>query len=296
MGSKDKEFNLNSEYRKGTNSIIRFAKIIQYLQSNENKRVLIDLTDYSYIHPYFAVLIAAIPYIGESFNNGITIRFSKQNEKCNNFLQKTGILKHYLHDNGKSNKKSVDFKIITKEEDFPEAIYDIINKFQVELSQEVKDILFSKLYEIFSNSFTHSGKKQVFCCGALDSQQSLSFSIYDAGRGIPDNVNEYLKSLNKPTLSSEQALHWAWERGNSTLNGKTDYPRGAGLHLLESFVKSNQGDIIMVSGNSYCKISNEKRSFRQLEFPLLGTLFCMSIKKDKNHKYIIKDSMTREEI
>ena len=88
-------FKLNSEYRRSITSLDKFAKIIAYLKENNNKNVLIDLTNYNYINPSYAVIIAAIPYIAEETGNSSVIRYLSNDKNCNKFLNDSGILKHY---------------------------------------------------------------------------------------------------------------------------------------------------------------------------------------------------------
>lgn len=124
----------------------------------------------------------------------------------------------------------------------------------------------------------------VFCCGFINDSNQFTFSVYDAGVGIPYNVSQYLGS----EISPQDALKWAFEQGNSTLNGQLDYPRGAGLNLLESFVRVNGGRIELVSCGGYCRIENNQREFSNLKSPFVGTMFSMTIVADNNHIYRLK--------
>ena len=234
----DEVFKLNSEYRRSITSLGKFAKIIAYLKENNNKNVLIDLTNYNYINPSYAVIIAAIPYIAEETGNSSVIRYLSNDKNCNKFLNDSGILKHYSEAR-KSNildiNKSANFLIVRNIDDCEDVALSIIDKFPVRLENGIKNELISKIYEVFSNSFTHSKVNKVFCCGYYNQQKSLIFSIYDIGIGIPESVNNYLRDCNMEQLGEADALKWAWQQGNSSLNGKIDYPRGAGFQILESF-------------------------------------------------------------
>lgn len=288
MANFDKTFLLNEEYRRSISSLSKFAHIISYIKSNKNKRILIDLTEYKYINPSYAVIIAAIPYIAEEMGNRSVIRYLANDYNCNNFLKDSGILKHYSCNNNDdvlNLKSSVDFLVVRNLDKSEDVANSIIEKFPVKLDDDIKNELISKIYEVFANSFTHSGVNKVFCCGYFNQQKSLIFSIYDIGIGIPMSVNRYLKECNKDKLSDENALKWAWQQGNSSLNGKLDYPRGAGFQTLESFAIENQGDILVGSNNSCCKISGKSKSFTRLSEPILGTFFSMQIRRDLIHKY-----------
>lgn len=293
MAYFDQTFVLKEEYRRSLSSLSKFANIISYINNNKNKNILIDLRQYKYINPSYAVLIAAIPYIAKETGNHSVISYLANDVNCNNFLNNSGILKHF---SGKNNNNilnlnnPLDFLIVKSLDEGANVANSIIENFPVKFEDDIKNELISKIYEVFSNSFTHSGVNEVFCCGYFNQRKSLIFSIYDIGIGIPMSVNRYLKECDKNELSEENALKWAWQQGNSSLNGKLDYPRGAGFQTLESFAIENQGDILVGSNNSYCKITSKNKTFGKLSEPILGTFFSMQIRRDFSHKYSKKDN------
>lgn len=291
----DKNFELFQEYRKGKKTFNVFCNIIKSVNDSEYKSICVDIADYKYMHPCFAVLLASIPYIAEKNNKTAAIHIDPDNSKCIEFLNKTGVLKHFNSSfaRKKDYKRAVEFNVLKNREDSYERIEDLIDKFPVKISEDLKNALHSKLYEVFDNAFTHGGQNNtVFCGGTEDSQKNFVFSIYDIGIGIPNNVNNYRREhLKQQEVSAVEALDWALGIGNSTLNDTIDYVRGAGFDTLERFVKVNKGEIIIVSGEAYCKITQVGRSYDTLDVPLLGTFFCMSITKDVLHKYVLRKEL-----
>lgn len=279
-------FVLSSELRKGINSINTFANIYSSIISKKYDQIIVDLCNMQYIHPHYAVLIAAIPYISQLNNVSSIIKVNTHNDKFKEFLNKTGIfsganiLDQIITPKSRKMNK-VPFIALEDENQGLKISEKIINSFPIEYSEAFKSELISIIYEIISNSFTHSESKYVFCCGCLDNKRDFHFSIFDFGIGIPAKV----KSFKEDILSDKEALMWAWEKGNSTLNGRLDYPRGAGLDLLKEFTHTNNGDLFMVSGNSYCKITSKGDKYEKYENDFLGTFFSMTIKRDIIHTY-----------
>lgn len=273
---------LSKEYRRGLPSLQEFASILNEIKNCHEHRFVIDLTDYRFIHPCFAVLLAAMPYV----NIKTAIRYKTNDKKCVDFLKKSGIYDHFTSKRAVQeivHKTSLNtFKTISTSDECLEVAQDTVSAFPIYFNDRLKSELVSLLYEVISNSFFHSNQKQVYCCGFFDSQGAFNFSIYDFGVGIPYNVKTY---LNK-NLSDEKAIEWAWKRGHSTLNGTVDYPRGAGFHSLEAFVKANHGDILVGSRNGYGRVALNNKKFGLMNATLPGTFFSMRIKKDFQHKYI----------
>lgn len=279
-----------NELRKGLSGIKVFCNIFNAIRCGNHKSILIDFQATTFIHPHYAVLIAAISYIAKKYNVQSTIRFTTANDKFLNFIRNTGIFANVkgLPSNGTidSKKNKIPFIVLHNENEGLAISEKIINSFPIDFSDNLKTELVSKIFEIISNAFTHSKCNEVFCCGCLDDKKNLHFSIYDMGIGIPKNVNKYLHKQ----LSDEAAIRWAWEKGNSTLNGFVDYPRGAGLDLLKDFSHKNNGDIFMISGGAFCKIKVKESTpcdiFQKYENDFLGTFFSMTIKNDNIHRYI----------
>lgn len=277
-------FNMN--LRPGKDSVEYFGEFYKHFDDPNILAIICDLCEYQYIHPSYAVLIASSIYLGRQKKKKVIIKYNKSNKKSIWFLSQSGMLKH--QDLGKTSsldENNVPFVRFQKFEETLETIQQILDCAPVKLDEKLSAVLISKIGEIFSNAFTH-GRSEigVFCCGFINDSNQFTFSVYDAGVGIPYNVSQYLGS----EISPQDARKWAFEQGNSTLNGQLDYPRGAGLNLLESFVRVNGGRIELVSCGGYCRIENNQREFSNLKSPFVGTMFSMTIVADNNHIYRLK--------
>jgi hypothetical protein len=272
----------------GKPSYEQFAKLHHIITALPCNTVEIDLCGYRYMHPSFAVLIASSLYLGDQYGKEIVIRYDIGNQRLCQFLKQSGICGRYYasKDDFQLNSQNsvIPFNRFKKIEDTYTTIEKIFNCAPVQLNRNLRNQLISKFAEVFSNAFEH-GKSEigVFCCGFAGRSDIFSFSVYDAGVGICANVNSYLPS----PLSSEKAMEWAFDKAHSTLNGIVDYPRGAGLSLLENFARLNNGRIDVVSNDAYCKVTNKARKFKRLKSPIVGTIFSINIHADNSHVYLL---------
>lgn len=228
------------------------------------------------------------------------LKHNPKNQKSRNFLKNAGIFDYYKYENETFSLTEGDvtstlgFNRFTKLDGTLDVVEKILGTASVKLEDNLKNSLKSKIFEIFSNAFTHGESEiGVFTCGYFNESNDFSFSVYDAGIGIYGNVNKYIEEypesqINEIKLDHSGALRWALQKGNSTLNGKVDFPRGAGLYSLESFVKANKGKIYLTSQSGYCLIDGEDKEFYNLSKPIIGTLFSMVIKADNRHIYYFK--------
>lgn len=165
-----------------------------------------------------------------------------------------------------------------------EWVRKITEEAPVEMDDNLQEIFSTYIGEIFNNGLEHS--KTSYVVGSKYSKRTekiYTFSIYDTGIGIPENVRNYLKKK----INDDEALKWALKPGHSTARD-SQIPRGAGFNLLHSFAEHNNGEIRILTGHVlYIYNPKDGRKFHLLNNEMIGTLFEMDIVFDPKHKYIL---------
>ncbi|EHD0100674.1 hypothetical protein MOU97_000636 [Vibrio vulnificus] len=170
---------------------------------------------------------------------------------------------------------------------------------KVRFSATLKDVIISKIFEIFMNAYGHGASVQdlnelgVYSCGQYDrKEKTLCLSVLDFGPGIASNVRKFKGDIQ----SDVEAMRWALVRGNSTGTDsvKEGMPRGLGFDLLGEFVKLNLGEMRVYSNGAYAKIC-EGNDFvvgtHDFNFP--GTLVSIKINCDDRY-YRFKSEETAQ--
>ena len=253
--------------------------------------VYVTFRECSFICPSALVILGALPNIGKINNKKIKLCIETiENYNLKKYIINSGFY-NYLMPNlnvNLANKNAIVFKkfdLMDKDntEEIINYINNIIKLAHVTMDENVKAELTGNIYEIFANAFQHSKSKAgIFCCGHyFPKKKELTFCIYDAGIGIPNNV----RTIDEYKLySSSQTLEWAFKSGNTTLQN-LDYKRGLGLGFLTEFIKLNNGNITTFSADAYCLINNINQHFKDIEIKIVGTVFNISIKDDTDHIY-----------
>lgn len=282
----EKIIKFDRELRQGSNSYNFFASIHEDIRKREFQRIILDLTEYRYINPVYGVLIGSMPHVGRLYDCNIIIRFNPKDYKSFQFLNNLGILEYY--NKSKYKRNSIDLSHISfnkydsLENAFP-TVGKILETAPVQFSDNARVTMESKLAELFANAFTHAKSEIGLCCSGYIAYNIFYFSVYDAGVGIQKNVSEYLNKEITPVDS----VKWAFKQGNSTLNSKLDYPRGAGLNLFDSFARANNGIFDLVSGKAYRKLHNSVERYYTLDKELQGTIISIGIRSDKISRYVL---------
>lgn len=144
--------------------------------------------------------------------------------------------------------------------------------------------------EVFQNSVTHSDSRLgIFVCGQFyPHEQRLNIAISDAGVGIRDKVRQYLR---KSEMSSQEAIRWALQGGNTTRTGPR--PGGVGLKFLHDFVVRNRGKIQIISDDGFYEYGT---GYDTLKACLPGTTVNLEINTGDTNSYRLNSGISPKSI
>jgi len=160
------------------------------------------------------------------------------------------------------------------------------------VSKQLRDAIAGQVSEIYGNAFEHSDSKiGVFSCGQYYPQRKcLELSVIDFGIGIPTKVRTLPTNSH---FSSEDALMWALEFGNSTI---MDVSRGLGLNLLKEFINFSQGTLRIFSNDSYVKIEDNKVIYKKQTINFSGTFINISLKCNEDYYCLASENLDASSI
>jgi len=136
-------------------------------------------------------------------------------------------------------------------------------------------------YEIIDNVYRHSkgitdGLTMAQC---YKRKNKIKLVVVDCGRGIHSSLTEPIESKYKH-LTEPQALEQCIKRGvTNGLGGM-----GNGLYHTSSFIKYNQGEMVLYSGNFSLNITNDKVSVEEAAF-WQGTILLLNINTNVHVDY-----------
>jgi sensor histidine kinase regulating citrate/malate metabolism len=110
-------------------------------------------------------------------------------------------------------------------------------------------MLNNSIAELINNVYDHAKSPidaYVFC-QFFPKDRSIKIVVGDLGIGIPNSVNNYLKSIADKTISNKASLKWAIEERKSTKS--MPHNKGLGLYNLHSFIKSSQSSLRILSND-----------------------------------------------
>ena len=238
---------------KGKSAFNRMAKlqndIIDSDSADDAVTLLINLEGRTGLT--FVFLLSCLPILAKSKNKTVFVR---ANEPLFKLMKKINAVDYYSC----AKDKDKIFKIIEKPcfrpiecpEDIFKLVNDIGGEAPIKMSEELTDIMVSKMGEMYINALGHS-KATYIIGGKYFKQQNRKycFSCYDTGMGIPKCVNEHFGKIGHSLVTDEVALKWAMVMGNTT-NPQKGVSNGVGLYTLKSFAKANDGVIRICSGHS----------------------------------------------
>lgn len=243
-------------------------KIFNDVLNSSLNHIELDFTKCNNISNTGLTILAALGPLCESKERKISIEFGNKTD----WTKK--LTKYAPFTQTKVNKlKGIPFNLFKIEDEIPVMLEDLklIDEIS-KLDPLVQSEIFSRLYELCTNASEH-GKNNIgtVCNGTYDNNY-LTFTVFDFGNGIKENVNLHLGK----ELSTEEAVRWAFKSTNSTAQSLT-MPRGAGFTTTFDFVKKFNGQFILYTGDISCRFNKGKFYFKKLDFSVLGTLITVTL-------------------
>ncbi len=283
--------NLKIEVNQKINLLVKDVQQIIDIQfkvlNGETNSYCIDFSNSKFINAAVAVLIGTLPIYADLLEKKVVFNFAKDKHPILEFFKSVGIYDFYVNRGSEPQyvkQKALPFGKIDNEDKMEHYTDKIMELAPIKINESASSVLASYFFEIYQNSFTHSGSEiDVFSCGYW-MREKLVFSIYDMGIGIPQNVKQKLGGQ----ISSKECVEWAFEEGTTTLDEKI-VTRGLGLNRLEKFVLLNGGELYLYSDDICYTIKDKGKKITELNPPIKGTLIIINIRADAEHEYIIND-------
>lgn len=285
---------ISGEMRYSKATIEKVAHIQQNILNALGTDVEFKVTS-PYISPGVYPLFWSLPYVGNICDKRVSISYDNSNTRLHDAVVRHGVDSHYTNKDCSADDTKVPFQLIRNKNNTiteleTKSIVEKITKIlPITMASDYEAIFVSKLYEVFDNSIKHgSNDIGLFANGYFDKNKNkFTFTVYDFGIGIPNNVRKFTKD---EFLTDSSCIQWALKDGNTT--AMNDYSRGAGFGVLEKFVIENKGKIVICSGRCYCEITAYGRKFSELKTDVIGTFFSMRINADKRHIYESQEEVT----
>lgn len=130
-------------------------------------------------------------------------------------------------------------------------------------SENEKDDIIDSLIEVFCNIQIHSKSKEPFyACGQYYPKQGyLAFSMVDLGVGFLPAIEE---KTNGAINNSYDAIKWALQKRNTTKKG---VPGGLGLYNLKSYFSKTNGNLQIITGDTFWSLELENTVMKKFHFP-----------------------------
>jgi anti-anti-sigma regulatory factor len=283
-----KELNVEIDYNINSNSsdISRLIEI-QYKFLNEDyNRLVLNFTDANFIDAAVAVIIGTLCVYAHKVGKTVKFRFKNGgSHPVFRLMKQIGMYRYFTKSNKDlTTRDAVPFNQISDEDAMEEYTNTIMELAPITMQDEAKDILSSYFFEVYQNALYHAKSPiDIFSSGYwMRKRRELTFSVYDMGIGIPQNIRIHTNEK----MSSKQCIEWALTEGKSTIEDEL-IKRGLGLSRLEEFIKLNKGTMSVYSDDICCIINESGRKFIELNVPIKGTLIIINIIADTQHIYIV---------
>lgn len=264
------------------------SDLFSYICNCYDNYITLDFSDVKYFDAGFVAFLGGMYDYSKSCGKHINLSFSNHTRAYKYFFD-SGLLTYINQTGVPSNQNAIPFG------NFKCVDYNVTNVYTnkfidlapITLSSGAKGHISSNLIELFTNAIDHSESSLgCYACGHwIPQHNTLVFSIYDSGIGIPNKIKRIY-----PNYSSEDAINWAFGKGNSTIQLENCVPRGLGLYYLKDFIYANKGSLRILSNNIYYeyKDGGDSEFFKVIDTPIHGTLITVKVLPDSINLYCLQ--------
>ena len=264
------------------------SDLFSYICNCYDNYITLDFSDVKYFDAGFVAFLGGMYDYSKSCGKYINLSFSNHTRAYKYFFD-SGLLTYINQTGVPSNQNAIPFG------NFKCVDYNVTNVYTnkfidlapITLSSGAKEHISYNLIELFTNAIDHSESSLgCYACGHwMPQHNTLVFSIYDSGIGIPNKIKRIY-----PNYSSEDAINWAFGKGNSTIQLENCVPRGLGLYYLKDFIYANKGSLRILSNNIYYeyKDGGDSEFFKVIDTPIHGTLITVKVLPDSINLYCLQ--------
>lgn len=219
---------------------------------NNNHKVKIDLSCYTFGLPHYMVSLAAF----FSANPFVDIEVCRpDDEKVCSYLNRMGFYQHLgYEDDYPYTKWDADGRFIELKSFNEKNQDDVVNEItkclaRLGLSEQVQRALQFTFDELIDNACSHSNSysNSYVCAQLFPSRMELHLAIADAGIGIPGSLRELTKYHS---FSDDDLLYESIKNLVSAKRGVGAH-QGQGLYKVHSLMKKSNGELHIYSNKGY---------------------------------------------
>lgn len=272
-----------------------FERLFEILESvnTDTDDIEFDFSYCDFLRQNAVAFLGGIARYIQKQDRGIRFRFDTMKEKIFTNLRQNGFTSYFSFDTGPWDGNSIPYIETSNDENIlPYLEHNWLGKGWINVSDNLKNAIIGKVYEIFANAYEHSSSPVgVFSCGQrFRFLNELKLTVVDFGVGIHTNVKNY---LGDPSLNIIRAIEWAFVDGHSTRETMM-YKGGLGLGVLKDFIETNDGKLEIYTHNGYCIINKNGIQFEETTHFFSGTLVNITLKCNEVY-YSFEDEVEEDE-
>lgn len=273
-----------------------FKSLIWNQSFCDGDNIVFDFSSCNFLGPNAVVFLGGITRLIQSNNRHVSLAINTMLPKIQMNLQQNGFALMMGSGTAGWQGNSIPYREYVEPNKDTVLKYltdDWLGRGWINVSQNLKNEIAGRMWEIFANAFEHSlSKIGLVCCGQyFKNKKELVLAVADFGVGIPSNVRRY---RGQPALQNGDAMQWAFQKGNSTrVDGG---PGGVGLDILKDFVRVSKGSLAIYSHGGYAYIDQNSELYDnhaahlgctvvQVKLRCDDTYYCLSNELDSAQYY-----------
>ncbi len=262
----------------------------------ESGQIILDFSGVYFLRPFAAALAAGITFLAR--DRGVEVTVISPPQERENVLHQF----HYLGlddlfalkiEMGRHVVPAIPIRRLHLGDYSPaDEGVDLLGRW-IHLSPAVKKLTHVGIKETIDNVYTHAGKGNLglLAANVIRTRKRIRLLILDTGPGIRATLarrDEY-----SHLASDGKAIELATDK---RVTGLFEQDRGWGLYVLRELIRSNRGEMVILSGRGCVVFRREGTVRKELGATFLGTVVHLELRIDDRYYFTFEDLISEAEI
>jgi len=260
----------------------------------ESGQIILDFSGVYFLRPFAAALAAGIGLLARRRGVGIIVEPPQRENVLHQFhylgLDKQFSLKIEM---GRRVVPAIPIRQLNLGDYSPaDESVDLLERW-IRLSPDLKKLTHVGIKETIDNVYTHAGRESLglLAANVIRPHKRIRLLILDTGPGIRTTLSR--RSEYSSLENDEEAIELATE---NRVTGLFEQDRGWGLYVLRELIRTNMGEMVILSGRGCVVFRQEETVRKKLVATFPGTVVHLELRIDDRYYFTFEDLISEAEI
>jgi len=209
----------------------------------------IDLSNYEFIDPIYWVILKTLQ---KGIKPNLTVQINKDSPAYSYAL-------YLLNPEDRRAKTTVPIRDVQNRGEVEKFVSEILSVIELEFEDwEDRNAFKYPLIELTNNAIDHGKSLAITCAQKFPTHNEVEITVADYGRGFLKTIGSKFPEITTHDLAIKKALEKGVTGSSLGMYGSVTKNIGMGLYVISQMMYRIEGDMFVISGDSFYSLKNDK--------------------------------------